>query len=84
MVPEAEPRLEPRSLAPRRRAPSRAVAIRAGCATAARPPAPEPAHVSSEPEPCAESADPGAEDGAGAEIRVDEPWPPYRKLRRVT
>jgi hypothetical protein len=48
---------------------------------AAPPPAPEPAHVSSEPELVRESAEPGAEDGAGAQIRVDEPWPAYRHLK---
>ncbi len=29
----------------------------------------------------AESAEPGAENGAGAHIRVDQPWPGYRKLK---
>jgi hypothetical protein len=28
----------------------------------------------------AEAADPGAEDGAGAEVRVAEPWEGYRQL----
>jgi hypothetical protein len=28
-----------------------------------------------------ESAEPGAEDGAGAQIRIDEPWPGYRSLK---
>jgi hypothetical protein len=41
---------------------------------------PEPAHVSEEPTLVAESAEPGAENGAGAELRVDEPWPGYAKL----
>jgi outer membrane biosynthesis protein TonB len=45
-------------------------------------PAPaEPAHVSTEPELVRESAEPGAEDGAGAQIRIDEPWPGYRSLK---
>jgi hypothetical protein len=39
--------------------------------------APEPAHVSEEPEIVAETAESGAEDGAGAEVAVDEPWPGY-------
>jgi hypothetical protein len=37
----------------------------------------EPAHVSEEPELVAESAEPGAEDGAGAGITVAEPWDGY-------
>ncbi len=44
------------------------------------PPAPlveEPAHVSEEPELVEESAEPGAEDGAGAGITVAEPWDGY-------
>jgi hypothetical protein len=45
------------------------------------PPAPEPSHVSTEPELVAESAEPGAEDGAGAQVRIGEPWPGYRGLK---
>lgn len=41
---------------------------------------PEPAHVSEEPVLAAEVAERGAEEGAGAEIRIDEPWPGYREL----
>ena len=50
------------------------------------PPAPEPSHVSTEPELVEESAEPGAEDGAGAQVRIGEPWPGYRgmKARDVT
>lgn len=44
------------------------------------PPEPEPVHVSEEPELAAEVAEPGAEEGAGAEVRVDEPWPGYTQL----
>ena len=40
-----------------------------------------PSHVSSEPVLVEESAEPGAEDGAGAQIRVEEPWPAYRHLK---
>ncbi len=40
----------------------------------------EPAHVSEEPELVAELAEPGAEDGAGAAVRVEEPWEGYRQL----
>ncbi|HEY1567171.1 MAG TPA: hypothetical protein VGF68_09145, partial [Solirubrobacteraceae bacterium] len=51
-------------------------------ASAAPPPAaPQPPHVSSEPQLVQESAEPGAEDGAGAQIRIDEPWPAYRSLK---
>jgi hypothetical protein len=42
-------------------------------------PAPEPALVSEEPVLVAESADPGAQDGAGPEIEVAEPWEGYRR-----
>jgi hypothetical protein len=63
--------------------------------TAARPqpvrpvPAPEPVAPAPEPEPehvdrdavvVAESADAGAADGAGAQLRVDEPWSGYGSL----
>jgi hypothetical protein len=45
------------------------------------PPAPEsPAHVGEEPELVAEAAETGAEEGAGAEIEVDEPWPGYDEM----
>jgi len=40
----------------------------------------EPEHVSEEPELVSEVAEPGAEDGAGAQMRVDEPWPGFREL----
>jgi hypothetical protein len=46
-------------------------------------PAPEPEHVSEEPELVAEFAEAGAEEGAGAEIHVDEPWPGYDGMRAV-
>ena len=38
---------------------------------------PEREHVDEGLEPVAASADPGAEDGAGAELHVDEPWDGY-------
>jgi hypothetical protein len=41
---------------------------------------PEPAHVSEEPTLVAEAAERGAEEGAGAEVHVDEPWPGYRTM----
>ena len=44
------------------------------------PPEPEPEHVDREAVVVAESADADAADGAGAQIRVDEPWDGYRRL----
>jgi hypothetical protein len=41
---------------------------------------PQPAHIDDEPELVAEFSDPGAEEGAGAEIHVDEPWDGYRSM----
>jgi hypothetical protein len=40
-----------------------------------------PNHVSEEATLVDETADPGAQDGAGAEVRVAEPWEGYRELR---
>lgn len=40
----------------------------------------EPAHVSAEPTLVEERAEPGAENGAGAEIHIDEPWPGYERM----
>jgi len=40
-------------------------------------PPPEPQHVSEEAELVAEVAERGAEDGAGPEISLEEPWPGY-------
>jgi hypothetical protein len=42
---------------------------------------PEPAHIDDEPELVAEFSDAGAEEGAGAELHVDEPWDGYRSMR---
>jgi hypothetical protein len=47
---------------------------------AAPVPGAEPAHVSEEPELVAEMAEAGAEDGAGAEVAVEEPWPGYDEM----
>jgi hypothetical protein len=43
--------------------------------------APVPAHVSEEPDLVAGVADPGAEDGAGADVTVGEPWDGYARMR---
>lgn len=40
----------------------------------------EPDHVSEEPELVHEVAEPGAEDGVGAAVRVDEPWTGYAQM----
>jgi hypothetical protein len=48
---------------------------------AAEPTPAEPAHVSEEPELVAETAEAGAENGAGAEVAVDEPWPGYDAMQ---
>jgi hypothetical protein len=40
----------------------------------------EPTHVSEEPTVVEEFAEPGAEDGAGAQVHVAEPWPGYAQL----
>jgi hypothetical protein len=41
------------------------------------PEPPEPVHVSEEPVLVAEVAEDGAEDGAGPELSIDEPWEGY-------
>ena len=38
-------------------------------------------HIDTEPELVGEFAEAGAEEGAGAEIHVDEPWDGYRRMR---
>lgn len=40
----------------------------------------EPFHVSEEPELVREEAEPGAEEGAGAEVTVTEPWEGYGRM----
>jgi hypothetical protein len=42
-----------------------------------------PVHVSEEPELVREVAEPGAEDGAGAAIRVAEPWNGYTRMNAM-
>jgi hypothetical protein len=41
----------------------------------------EPAHLDTEDELVGEVADAGAEDGAGAQVSIAEPWSGYRELR---
>jgi hypothetical protein len=43
-------------------------------------PPPAPAHVSEEPQLVEEFAEPGAEDGVGAAVHVEEPWEGYGQL----
>jgi hypothetical protein len=79
--PHDEPERRPAPAQPRETARTRTV-------TAVRPPvqepeAPvvrEPVHVSEEPELVREVAEPGAEDGAGANITVIEPWAGYAHM----
>jgi hypothetical protein len=89
-VPSTPPPPAPRTPAARRRAPSAAATPAPGPAVPPAPtPAPasevraepEPPHVSAEPELVETFAEPGAEDGAGAQVRVAEPWPGYRHLK---
>jgi hypothetical protein len=49
--------------------------------TAPAPPFAEPAHVSEEPVLVLEASEPGAEDGAGADVTVVEPWVGYRDMK---
>jgi hypothetical protein len=44
------------------------------------PSADEPTHVGEDSELVAEAAETGAEEGAGAEVAVDEPWPGYDEM----
>ena len=45
------------------------------------PPSPKAKEVDEEPVLTAEFAEEGAEDGAGAEVHVDEPWEGYSQMR---
>jgi hypothetical protein len=45
------------------------------------PAPPEPDHIDTEAELVEEVAEPGAEDGAGAQVHIAEPWAGYRALR---
>jgi hypothetical protein len=41
----------------------------------------KPVHVSEEPELVQELAEPGAEEGAGAQLRIVEPWAGYDEMK---
>src|SRR5437588_4127883 len=62
--------------------PVRPVPARLAAVPEPRPgtPVEEPTHVSEEPELVEELAEPGAEDGAGAELHIREPWEGYRDM----
>jgi hypothetical protein len=77
-------------------APAPPAAERAAQAPVAEPPAPapeppvdlepappEPPHVGEEPELVAEVAERGAEEGAGPEVTLEEPWPGYDSMTAV-
>jgi hypothetical protein len=78
---DAEARPTPRSAPPRTptRPPS-SPPVRPAPAEPEAPIVQEPVHVSEEPELVREEAEPGAEDGAGAQLRVAEPWNGYAKM----
>ncbi len=74
------PAPSPASAAPAR-PPASAAPAQPPADAPATPPAPEPPHVSREPELVEAFSEPGAEDGAGAQVRIAEPWPGYRHLK---
>ncbi len=81
--PASETAAEPAAQTPAEPAaqtPPRPVDVPPEPADAQPEPEPEPIHVSEEPELVAEVAEPGAEEGAGASITVDEPWEGYAHL----
>jgi hypothetical protein len=61
-------------------APPAAEPATASVITEPTPAATEPSHVGEEPELVAEAAEAGAEDGAGAEVVVEAPWPGYDEM----
>jgi hypothetical protein len=68
---------------PRPRPPSASDALGSAPPPAApprTPPEPEPPHVSEEPVLVDAFSEPGAEDGAGAELHVEEPWSGYDQM----
>jgi hypothetical protein len=73
-VAEPQPRTAPAPEPPQRAATEEGLAP-----VVPPPPPPVEEHVSEEPVPVAEFAEPGAEDGASAELRVEEPWEGYSR-----
>jgi hypothetical protein len=79
---QSRPAEQPAAPAPPAPPPAAAAPARPAAPPPPPPPAPDPeppAHVDEEAVLVAESADVGAADGAGAEVRIDEPWPGYSK-----
>lgn len=77
-VPRDEPAPEPAPPPAQRHEPTPPPVLREEPAPA--PPADEPAHVSEEPTLVREDAEPGAEEGAGADVTVLEPWEGYARM----
>jgi hypothetical protein len=63
-------------------APPAAPAVPAAPTAATQSPLPQaaPAHISAEPEFVEAFAEPGAEEGAGAAVHIDEPWHGYAQM----
>jgi hypothetical protein len=87
VVPKPE-RFEPEPAAPQRRPPqperpepAPPVVVIPEPEPAPEPEPEAPTHIDTEPELVAEVAEAGAEEGAGAEVRVAEPWDGYKRMR---
>ncbi len=79
--PQSTPEPQPQSaVAPEPEPPSAVTPEPAEAAAFDEPSEPEPVHVSEEPTLVEEFAEPGAEEGAGPEITVDEPWDGYAHM----
>lgn len=70
----SEPVPAPLRARPRRRRPQRRTPV-------PPPPSPRAKEVDEEPVLTAEFAEEGAEDGAGAQVHIDEPWAGYAQMR---
>jgi hypothetical protein len=85
-APSPQPGMESTVVEPAERAPRAPVIDREVIDYEAEPATPlDPAQelaktIDDEPELVEESAEPGAEDGAGAAVEVDEPWPGYADM----
>jgi hypothetical protein len=78
-TPRDEP-ARPRATTPQVEAPARPAPVEPAASPPPTPAVDEPVHVSEEPELVRETADPGAEDGAGAAVTVMEPWNGYAHM----
>lgn len=79
--PAGEPPAPPAAPPPETTRAAAPAAARPRPAAAPEPPPAPPAHVDRDAVVVAESADAGAAGGAGATLRVDEPWPGYDRLK---